>query len=71
MTFFDEAEGVPSSMRLMCFLSLIASFASMAATSMKLLDPQTGIAFAGMYLGAALGAKTFQKFAEKKKQEAS
>lgn len=64
--FLEESSGNKSGMRLMCLLSLVASFVCAVGTLFKMVDSQTGITLTAMFLGGALGGKTAQKFAETK-----
>ena len=62
--FFQEDNGSQSSMRLMCFLSLLASMAFAALTIYTKYTDGIIITF-GFLLGA-FAPKAVQKFAEKK-----
>lgn len=62
--FFDEGEGVRSSMRLMCFISLILAAAiSFFAIWTKQLDVNV-IALVVLFVVGAFAPKAIQKYAE-------
>jgi c-di-AMP phosphodiesterase-like protein len=62
--FFDESQGVRSSMRLMCFISLaIAAAIAFFAIGTKQLDVNV-IAVIVLFVVAAFAPKAIQKYAE-------
>lgn len=62
--FFDESEGVKSSMRLMCFISLmIAASISFFSIWTKQLDVNV-IAIVVLFVVGAFAPKAIQKYAE-------
>lgn len=64
MKFFQDSDGNPSQMRLMCFLSLMASFA-FGWLAVKMPDNQNSLyVFYGFLIGA-FAPKAIQKFAER------
>lgn len=63
-TFFQEDNGNPSSMRLMCFISLIASIL-FGVLTIYTKNPDGIIVTFGFLLGA-FAPKAVQKFAEQK-----
>ncbi len=67
----QEDNGNGSTMRVMCFVSLIASLAIGAATlyvsaKYRGVDPGTGIYMTTLFLISAFAPKALQKFAEQK-----
>jgi len=60
---FEEEPGQTSSMRVMCFISLLAAIGA------AYMEIKAGVPFpytTTMFLGGAFGGKTAQKFAERK-----
>ena len=68
VTRFADDEGNPSSMRLMCFMSLVTAIVlSVAALFVNSFPTELVIYF----LGAAMGGKVGQKFAEVQAKKSS
>ena len=65
MKFLEEVEGNPSSMRLMCMMSLWMAFAAAVGTFITDIDTSAGLTITGMFLAGAFAPKAVQKFAEK------
>ena len=64
---FEESNGNRSSMRLMCFISLLASIAVAMITLLKGgVDGMNGLYLASAFLLGAFCPKAIQKFAELK-----
>jgi hypothetical protein len=65
--FLDEGENNRSSMRLMCFISLLASIGFAGMTFfVKTQDPSTGLIITMSFLLGAFAPKALQKFMEGK-----
>lgn len=63
--FFCENNGNQSSMRLMCFMSLIAAIGfGVVAVTKPPAEGGTGTNLSLLFLGASVGGKVGQKFAE-------